>query len=202
MSPPSKKSEVIYLGHPATMEAKVPSKAEIEQKEKEARKKIPSQGNSASTATAVLFGTLEGKGILKSHRMRLPGWEQFNKGSFTTNELEIFGALDNSKEIILPATKLIMDMQGADLKNTRRIACRELFVKNCGICDNKGTIETHGNLKIEVRQILNVANPVVTQEYETYERFETAWFHAIEQPDARKERWRYAGQNFDYYSRC
>ena len=158
-------SGVVRFGPFKSSKSTLPSKSEINQKEKEKWKKgitqRISQNSSVSMVTAISFRTFEGRDTLKSYRMRLPICTEFNRTSFTANELEIFGGLDNSKDIILPATKLMVDMKSANLKNTGRIACRELFIRNWGI--NKSNIETHDNLKIEARQILNVADPVVNK---------------------------------------
>ena len=137
--------------------AKIMRKKEITQKIAQRK-----SATTTSTATAVSFGILKGRGKFNSHKMRLPSWQQLNEATFLAREMEIIGAISNSKNIAMPMTKLTLDMQGADFHNSGKIACQSLFAKNCATFENREIIEAYGNIEVHADNILNEGEPTIT----------------------------------------
>ena len=142
--------------------AKIMRKKEITQKIAQRK-----SATTTSTATAVSFGILEGRGKFNSHKMRLPSWQQLNEATFLAREMEIIGAVSNSKNIAMPMTKFTFDMQGADFHNSGEIACQSLFAKNCATFKNRGIIEAYGNIEVHADNILNEGEPTIIQRLTT-----------------------------------
>lgn len=136
--------------------AKIMRKKEIAQKIAQRK-----SATTMSTATAVSFGILEGRGKFNSYKMRLPSWQQLNEAIFLAREMEIIGAVSNSKNIAMPMTKLTLDMQGADFHNSGEIACQAILAKSCATFENKGIIEAYGDIEVHADNILNEGEPSV-----------------------------------------
>lgn len=176
---PTQRGIVKCFSLPNSPTPKLPSGGEYYEKEAQARaerfaksmrkkeiaQKIAQRksATTTSTATAVSFGILEGRGKFNSHKMRLPSWQQLNEATFLAREMEIIGAVSNSKNIAMPMTKLTLDMQCADFHNSGEIACQSLFAKNCATFENRGIIEAYGNIEVHADNILNEGEPTIIQ---------------------------------------
>ena len=109
--------------------------------------------------TQLAIKNTEGVGKLKAYNVRVSDLELINHFFFSSDELEIFGGILNTKNINLPA-RLIFNMQGYDFENTANISCSELLVRNCRIFKNQGRIETKHNVDIQAKWILNYGKEI------------------------------------------
>ncbi len=115
------------------------------------------------SVTKVTEKKLEGAGKIQAPKMRITDWDLIDRFSLLTDELEtITAGFVNTKEIVLPRTKLVFDLLTKDFENTGSIACLEFLVRNCGIFRNQSRIETHADIDVTAREVWNAGDPTLT----------------------------------------